>query len=135
MYTLQALWTIVREQLDVTTIIMNNRAYSILNIELERVGAEDPGPMAKAQFDLSTPPIDFVKLAEGMGMHARRASTAEEFNAALRDAFNTPGPHLIDAIVPSEFDGLKLRALPMGLEVLQRMPSPLAKTIKKKLGL
>ncbi|MCA9533502.1 MAG: acetolactate synthase large subunit [Myxococcales bacterium] len=135
MYTVQALWTIVREQLNVTTVILNNRAYSILNIELERVGAEEPGPKARAQFDLNTPPLDFVKLADGMGMSARRASTAEEFNAALEQAFSTPGPHLIDAIVPSEFDGLKLRALPMGLEVLQRMPSPLAKSIKKKLGL
>jgi acetolactate synthase-1/2/3 large subunit len=135
MYTIQALWSIVREQLNVTTVIMNNRAYSILNIELERVGAEDPGPKAREQFDLTTPPLDFVMLAEGMGMRARRASTAEEFTAALQWAFSSPGPHLIDAVVPSEFDGLKLRALPMGLELLQRMPSPLAKGIKKKLGL
>ena len=80
--------------------------------------------------------MDFtVKLAEGMGMNARRASTAEEFTAALQHAFSTKGPHLIDAIVPPEFDGLKLRALPMGLEALQRIPSPIAKTLKKKLGL
>ncbi|MEZ4329045.1 MAG: acetolactate synthase large subunit [Polyangiales bacterium] len=135
MYTIQALWTIVREDLNVTTVILNNRAYSILNIELERVGAEEPGPKARAQFDLTSPPIDFVKLAEGMGMNARRASTAEEFTAALQHAFSTKGPHLIDAIVPPEFDGLKLRALPMGLEALQRIPSPIAKTLKKKLGL
>ncbi|MCA9529168.1 MAG: acetolactate synthase large subunit [Myxococcales bacterium] len=135
MYTLQALWSIVREGLDVTTIIMNNRAYSILNIELSRVGAEEPGPKAKAQLDLASPPLDFVKLAQGMGMRATRATTAEEFTLALRDAFTAPGPRLIDAIIPSEFDGLKLRALPTGLDMLQRLPSPLAKGIKKKLGL
>ena len=46
MYTLQALWTQARESLDVTTLIFANRSYAILNIELARVGAGDPGPKA-----------------------------------------------------------------------------------------
>jgi len=46
MYTLQALWTQARESLDVTTVIFANRSYAILNIELARVGAGDPGPKA-----------------------------------------------------------------------------------------
>jgi acetolactate synthase-1/2/3 large subunit len=45
--------------------------------------------------------MDFVKLAEGMGVPARRVHTAEELADALRDAFAEPGPHLIDAVVPS----------------------------------
>ena len=102
MYTIQALWTIAREGLDVTTIIFNNRSYGILNIELQRVGAETIGPEAKAQLDLSEPAIDFVSMAQGMGVPARRVARAEDFNSALKNAFASRGPFLIDAIVPSE---------------------------------
>ncbi len=134
MYTIQSLWTIVRERLDVTTIIFNNRSYAILNIELQRTGAEEAGPKAKAQLDLTEPPIDFVALAAGMGMKARRATTAEEFNDALAEAFREKGPHLIDAIVPSEYQGLKLKALPHVLGALDSIPTPVAKALKRKIA-
>ena len=134
MYTIQALWTIAREGLDVTTIIFNNRSYGILNIELERVGAETIGPEAKAQLDLSEPAIDFVSIAQGMGVPARRVSRAEEFNAALKNAFSSRGPFLIDAIVPSEYEGFKLKALPHMLNALSAVPSPVAKAIKRKIA-
>lgn len=134
MYTIQALWTIMAEQLDVTTVILNNGSYAILNIELERVGASKAGPKAKAQLDISKPPIDFVSLAQGMGMPASRATTAEEFNSALEKAFREPGPHLIDAVVPSEYEGLKLKALPHVLNLMTKLPNPVSKAIKKKLA-
>jgi acetolactate synthase-1/2/3 large subunit len=104
MYTPSALWTMAREQLDVTTVIYNNGAYDILRLELQRVGAQtagSPGPQAEALLDISRPRMDFAELAQGMGVSARRASTAEEFVAALSDALAGPGPQLIDAIVPS----------------------------------
>src|SRR5262249_7900116 len=77
MYTIQALWTIAREGLNVVTVILNNRSYAILNVELERTGAGGGGPKAKAQLDIAEPPIDFVALANGMGVPARAARTAE----------------------------------------------------------
>ncbi|HZC92498.1 MAG TPA: acetolactate synthase large subunit [Mycobacterium sp.] len=102
MYTISGLWTQARENLDVTTVIYNNGAYDILRIELQRVGAgAAPGPKALNLLDLSHPTIDFVKIAEGLGVPARRVTTAGEFADALRAAFAEPGPHLIDAIVPS----------------------------------
>lgn len=104
MYTISALWTQARENLDVTTVIFNNRAYDILRIELQRVGAasaDAPGPKALELLDLGSPTIDFVKIAEGMGIPARRATTVEEFADALAHAFAESGPHLIDAIIPS----------------------------------
>ncbi|PRC46994.1 hypothetical protein C6A85_87245, partial [Mycobacterium sp. ITM-2017-0098] len=104
MYTVCALWTQARENLDVTTVIFDNGAYDILRIELQRVGAASaatPGPKALALLDLGSPAIDFVKIAEGMGVPARRVTTAEELAAALAGAFAEPGPHLIDAVVPS----------------------------------
>jgi acetolactate synthase-1/2/3 large subunit len=104
MYTISGLWTQARESLDVTTVIYNNGAYDILRLELQRVGVGSaPGPKALDLLDLSPPTMDFVKIAEGLGIPARRATTAEEFGDALRAAFSEPGPHLIDAIVPSIF--------------------------------
>jgi acetolactate synthase-1/2/3 large subunit len=105
MYTPAALWTMAREQLNVTTVIYNNGAYDILRLELQRVGAQTDGgttgPRAEAMLDLDPPRMDFVALATGMGVPARRATTAEEFTAALTDALATPGPQLIDAVIPS----------------------------------
>ncbi|WP_156756379.1 acetolactate synthase large subunit [Actinokineospora pegani] len=100
MYTISALWTMARENLDVTTVILNNRAYAILRMELGRVGAETAGPVARSLLDIGTPDLDFVKLAEGMGVPARRAGTAEELAEAFSWALAEPGPHLIDAVVP-----------------------------------
>jgi acetolactate synthase-1/2/3 large subunit len=102
MYTISGLWTQARENLDVTTVVYNNGAYDILRLELQRVGAEDaPGPRARQLLDLTHPAMDFVKLAEGMGVPAWRVTNAEDFTDALQVAFASPGPHLIDAVVPS----------------------------------
>ncbi|HEX7837704.1 MAG TPA: thiamine pyrophosphate-dependent enzyme, partial [Kofleriaceae bacterium] len=100
MYTPQALWTMVRERLDVTTVIYHNAAYAILRLELQRVGAGAGGPKARDMFSLSRPALDFVALARSMGMSAERATTADELVAQLRRAFAEPGPHLIEAMVP-----------------------------------
>ena len=99
LYTIQSLWTMAREQLDVTVVIFNNRSYRILKVELERVGAQPAGPKADAQFDLGHPEINFVDLAAGFGVPGRRAETGEEMTEALQDAAAEPGPHLIDAVI------------------------------------
>jgi acetolactate synthase-1/2/3 large subunit len=101
LYTFQALWTMAREGLDVTTVLFNNRSYAVLNMELSRVGAETPGPVAMSMLDLSNPNLDFCALATGMGVSAERATTADEFNTALARALATPGPSLVEAMVPS----------------------------------
>jgi acetolactate synthase-1/2/3 large subunit len=100
MYTISALWTHAREQLDITTVIFSNRSYAILNMELERTGAPPAGQAARSLLDLSRPGLDFTALAEGMGVPAARAETAAEFAAQLRRALSEPGPHLIEAAVP-----------------------------------
>jgi acetolactate synthase-1/2/3 large subunit len=103
MYTLQSLWTQAREGLDVTTVILNNASYAVLNMELERVGAEEPGPRAKAMLDIGGPALDFVSLSQGMGVPATRATTAEEFADQLGRSLATAGPSLVEAIVPAGF--------------------------------
>ncbi|HEY7948065.1 MAG TPA: thiamine pyrophosphate-dependent enzyme, partial [Acidimicrobiales bacterium] len=99
MYTLQSLWTQAREGLDVTTVIFNNGSYAILEMELSRVGAGAPGPLAHGMLDIARPDLDFAALARGMGVPASRATTAEEFTVALERALGEKGPVLIDAVV------------------------------------
>jgi acetolactate synthase-1/2/3 large subunit len=99
MYTLQTLWSMAREQTDVTVVIMNNRSYAILNIELARVGAGQPNAKTLSMLDLSHPDLDFVALAEGMGIRATRATTAEEFDTQFAEAMSNHGPQLIEAMV------------------------------------
>jgi acetolactate synthase I/II/III large subunit len=103
LYTLQSWWTMAREGLDVTTILCNNGSYSILNMELQRVGAVSPGPRAKSMLDLRQPDLDFVSLARGLGVQATRAASAEEFVAQLRISLASPGPSVIEAVVPPLF--------------------------------
>ena len=100
LYTVQALWTMAREGLDVTTIVLNNHSYAVLNMELDRVGAEAPGPRARDMLDLGRPDLDFVRLARGMGLHAARAETAEQFADELARSLATPGPSVVEAVVP-----------------------------------
>jgi acetolactate synthase I/II/III large subunit len=101
MYTASALWTHAREALDITTVIFSNRSYAILNMELQRTGAPATGRTARDLLDLSRPSIDFASLAASMGVPASRAVTAPEFAAQLGNALAEPGPHLIEAVLPS----------------------------------
>jgi acetolactate synthase I/II/III large subunit len=101
LYTIQSWWTMAREGLDVTTILFNNRSYAVLNMELGRVGAEAGGPKARDMLDLARPDMDFTALAKGMGLDATRATTADELVDQLGRALATPGPTVIEAMVPS----------------------------------
>ena len=103
LYTLQALWTQAREQLDVTTVLINNSAYAILRVELARTGAGEAAHSGRAgrMLTLADPTPDFVSLATGYGVPARRVETTEDLLDALRWAQGEPGPHLIEAIVPA----------------------------------
>ncbi len=134
MYTIQALWSMARENLHVVSIVFNNASYSVLNVELERVGAGEGGAKARAQLDLHGPQLDFARLAQGMGVHAVRASTAEDFTAALEYALATPGPHLIEALVPESLSGAKRKVLPWLLRSLPSLPQPVAQMLKKKIA-
>jgi acetolactate synthase-1/2/3 large subunit len=103
MYTIQSLWSMARERLDVTVVIFNNRKYNILELEFARTGARggSPGPKAAGMLDIGNPGMDFVSMAQGMGVSASRAASAEEFSRQFADAMSRPGPHLIDAAVPA----------------------------------
>jgi acetolactate synthase-1/2/3 large subunit len=132
LYTIQSLWTMAREQLNVTVVIFNNRSYGILNLELQRVGAGAAGPRAKAQLDLARPDIGFVALSEGFGVPARRVDTGEALVEALERAVAEPGPHLIEVVIPAAFSPLQLRAMPRALRLIGRLPRPVARAVKRR---
>jgi acetolactate synthase-1/2/3 large subunit len=133
MYTIQSLWTMAREQLDVTAVIFNNRSYAILNMELERVGARADGDRAKAQLDLSHPDLGFTQIAQGLGVPAVRPQTADSFATELERAIAEPGPHLIEAPVPNVLPAWQLRAMPHALRAIEALPRPVAAALKRRL--
>ncbi len=98
MYTLQALWTQAREKLPVTTIILANRKYQILLAEYANVGAT-PGQTAMDMLDLGRPDLDWVKLANGMGVEAARATTLEECAELMKASFTRAGPFVIELVI------------------------------------
>jgi acetolactate synthase-1/2/3 large subunit len=99
MYTLQSLWTQAREGLNVKTVICNNRSYRVLGIELVRAGVKEFGPQTRRMISLSDPPLDWVKLANGMGVPGVKVETAEALANELERALGQPGPYLIEAIM------------------------------------
>ncbi|MET1027317.1 MAG: acetolactate synthase large subunit [Dongiaceae bacterium] len=99
MYTLQALWTQARERLDATTIIFANRSYKVLLDELKGVGAGDAGAKAFSMLDLHDPTLNWVKLAEGMGVEAVQVDNTRALAAAVQSAMKGRGPRLIEAVV------------------------------------
>jgi acetolactate synthase-1/2/3 large subunit len=101
MYTNQALWTHAREALDITTVILTNRRYKILENEYFKTGANELGPKADRLFDIGNPDIDWTHLAKGMGVEGNRAETAEDFTSQLDRALAADGPQLIDAVFAS----------------------------------
>jgi acetolactate synthase-1/2/3 large subunit len=98
-YTMQALWTMAREKLDVTTVIYANRSYAILNYELHRVGVTSVGENARAMLDLHNPEMNWTQIAMGLGVDASRATTAEAFAAQYESAMKQSGPRLIEAMI------------------------------------
>lgn len=99
MYTVQALWTMARESLNVTTIVCSNRAYRILQIEVARAGNVEPGRNARGLTELQPPAIDWTALARGFGVPAVRAESADDLVKHLERSLRESGPSLIEAVL------------------------------------
>ncbi len=99
MYTLQALWTMARESLDVTIVVFANRAYQILRGEFANVGAGAPGQRATDMLTLDRPALDWRALARGHGVESGQAVDLAGFAKELRRALACEGPYLIELLV------------------------------------
>ena len=98
MYTVQALWTMAREKLDVCVIILSNRKYQILLGELAGVGA-NPGRTALDMMDLGNPDLDWPTIARGMGMEGASATSMAQFADLFASAMGRKGPFLIELVI------------------------------------
>jgi acetolactate synthase-1/2/3 large subunit len=96
MYTLQALWTMAREGLKVTTVVFANRDYAVLKREFSYLGVGNPGRRALDMFEIGRPNLDWVQLAKGMGVPGVRVSSLDGFAKELRKGFESEGPMLIE---------------------------------------
>jgi len=99
MYTIQALWTMARERLDVTTVVFSNRGYLILDVELQRHGLGPAGANARRMMDMKDPGVDFVKLAQAQGVNAQRVNDCNSLEDVLQSCFKDTGPNLIEAVM------------------------------------
>ena len=96
MYTLQALWTMAREGLNVTTVVFANHDYAVLKREFSYLGVGSPGTRALNMFEIGSPDLDWVQLAKGMGVPGTRVGSMEAFGKALREGLEGEGPTLIE---------------------------------------
>jgi len=102
MYTNQALWSIARENADVTIVLLRNDSYAVLHFELARVREGEENDKMRSLLDLDGPTIDWVQMAQSQGVPASRATTAEEFHQQLQAALASRGPRLIEAKVAQD---------------------------------
>ncbi len=99
MYTVQALWTMARENLNITTVIFANRAYAVLKREFAGLGVGEPGSTAASLFDIGHPELDWVAIAKGMGVPGTRVTTMERLRVALKEGFEGDGPGLVEVVL------------------------------------
>ena len=99
MYTVQSLWTMAREGLDITILIFSNGSYNILRGELTNVGVQNPGPRAVDMLSIDRPDLDWVSMAKSMGVEAARCRTAEDLVKAMDAGLHNEGPYLIEVAI------------------------------------
>jgi len=98
MYAVQSLWTQARERLPITTVILNNGSYNILINEYKNVGAT-PGATAMSMLDLGNPGLNWVGMANAMGVEAARATTLQACADLMKSSFSQPAPFLIELMI------------------------------------
>jgi thiamine pyrophosphate-dependent acetolactate synthase large subunit-like protein len=104
MYTIQALWTAARHNVDAKFVICNNASYRLLQLNIDAYWRERSIPTHDfpLSFDLSRPAIRFDEMARSMGVQAVRVEKPEEIGPAIRQALAQPGPFLIDLVLEGD---------------------------------
>ena len=104
MYTIQALWTAARHNIGAKFVVCNNHSYRLLQLNVaaywkERGIAQHQFPLS---FDLSKPELQFVGMAQAMGVPGMRVEKPEQIKPAIREALATEGPYLIELVLEGD---------------------------------
>ncbi len=99
MYTVQSLWTMARENLDIVVLIFANQSYKILQGELTNVGVDNPGKSALEMLSLKDPSLDWVSVSKGMGVDAVRVDNLEDLVKNFKHGLQDKGPFLIEVMI------------------------------------
>jgi benzoylformate decarboxylase len=104
MYTIQALWTAARHNIDAKFVVCNNGSYRLLQLNIDQYWKDQNVPKHDfpLSFDLSSPPLHFVDLARGMSVPGLRVETPEQIAPAIQQMLATPGPFLIDLVLEGD---------------------------------
>lgn len=100
MYTVQSFWTAARHQIPVVYVILNNRSYRILKLNMNRyrrnvnIAPGRPYPF----MDLATPSLDFVEIAHGMGVAGSRVEHPEAIQPAITAALASGKPYVLEVV-------------------------------------
>lgn len=108
MYTIQALWTAAHHNIGAKFVICNNQSYMLLKLNILQYWKEN-GVEQHAfpkSFDLGDPVVDFVTIAQSMGVPGLRVEKPDEIGPAIRQMLATDGPFLIDMVVTDHVPGL-----------------------------
>ena len=103
MYTNQALWTAAYHHLGVVVVIINNGGYRILKQRTHALKGVSAQTGRYVGMDLERPRIDFVGMAQAMGVPGERVASVEEIGPALSQALARGGPILIEVEVDGSF--------------------------------
>jgi acetolactate synthase-1/2/3 large subunit len=99
MYTVQSLWTMARENLDITILIFANQSYKILQGELTNVGVVNPGKSALEMLSLKNPSLDWVSISRGMGVDAVRVDNIDDLVKSFKYGLKENSPYLIEVMI------------------------------------
>jgi benzoylformate decarboxylase len=101
MYSIQALWTAAHHKLAIVFVVLANREYRILkhNVDVWRQNFEAGTQHPYQNMDLSGPALDFVHLAEGMGVEGIRVEKADDIATAVANAVAANKPYLVEIAI------------------------------------
>ncbi|HTX26735.1 MAG TPA: thiamine pyrophosphate-binding protein [Streptosporangiaceae bacterium] len=104
LYTPQAFWTAVREDLPVVAVVLNNRGYLILRrilSDMRESGGpgNEQAPRGRSGFvglDIAGPDVDLLAVAEGFGASAVRVDKLSDVGDAVSAALSARRPFLVE---------------------------------------
>ena len=104
MYTIQALWSAARHNVDAKFVVCNNSSYKLLQLNVAQYWKERniSGREFPLSFDLSKPALRFDQLAQSMSVPAERVESPDQIGPALDRMLSHTGPYLIDLVLEGD---------------------------------